>query len=747
MVENAALNKLLLALFDFDARLQNPDDFVERFGIEIKDTFGVDETRARVLGRKDGITQVEEYAINTNRPYVDNRLSGYSAFAELINYYNSGFKSCAVLPIAPGGKAIGIITLLSKNENSFSPETSDALSTVSNIFGYQLLAKMEKEKSTRLAKYFDAAFSSAVPQALVDSSGIFVKVNKAMVMALDKSSKSIVGMNINSAFAIGPDAIENIKKGAVIEANSAVPPIRVFRISGSEVSSSLVHISALDITELKMLIDQSKIFEHSKNEALITIDKNYNIKWASANIGKVLNYSSIDLLGKKFSEIIANKSGLEEMVQAINGASGEYSGANKIIFDNNIEVEVRITAFRNSDGGISCILENNSRYAYTKNMENSLSEFVSLSGDAVISINELGYIESANKSAENLFHVKASELQGSAFSLLYSDADSQNRINGALSIARKEGFVGNIFANLVAKGEEDPIPSEQSVRRVIDENGKLSGYIITIKELATKRRMEQLYEDNEKLARNLKNAMSESDLKTQFIYNISHDLKTPITNIKGFSKLMLGGSFGSVSDEQKEYLKIILDEADRLMQLIQQILDVAKLSSGKIKLDLQQVNFTKLGENPSIRSLAEVARNKGLMFSWNVDYNVPEVLADPNRIIQVLVNLIGNSIKFTEHGGISVNVYRKGKNVRVMVKDTGIGISKEDQKKLFKKFYQVQKKGLTKQEGAGTGLGLSIAKEIIALHGGRIWVNSEPGKGSEFWFTVPISGSKKNKKQ
>jgi len=135
------------------------------------------------------------------------------------------------------------------------------------------------------------------------------------------------------------------------------------------------------------------------------------------------------------------------------------------------------------------------------------------------------------------------------------------------------------------------------------------------------------------------------------------------------------------------------------------------------------------------------------MFSWDVDYNVPDVLADPNRIIQVFVNLIGNAIKFTEHGGISVGIYRKGRNVRIMVKDTGVGISKEDQKKLFKKFYQVQKKELTKQEGAGTGLGLSIAKEIISLHGGRIWVNSEPGKGSEFWFTLPISGSKKSKKQ
>jgi signal transduction histidine kinase len=122
---------------------------------------------------------------------------------------------------------------------------------------------------------------------------------------------------------------------------------------------------------------------------------------------------------------------------------------------------------------------------------------------------------------------------------------------------------------------------------------------------------------------------------------------------------------------------------------------------------------------------------------------VPVVIADPNRLIQVFVNLISNAIKFTEHGSITVKIYRKGKNVRVEVSDTGIGISKEDQRKLFRKFYQVPKKGLTKQEGAGTGLGLSIAKEIISLHKGRIGVNSELGKGSTFWFTIPIDLRKK----
>ncbi|MEM0074526.1 MAG: ATP-binding protein, partial [Candidatus Micrarchaeaceae archaeon] len=146
--------------------------------------------------------------------------------------------------------------------------------------------------------------------------------------------------------------------------------------------------------------------------------------------------------------------------------------------------------------------------------------------------------------------------------------------------------------------------------------------------------------------------------------------------------------------------------------------------------------------NPSIKSLAEMAQKKGLAFEWHTDYNVPDTVADPNRVIQVLVNLIGNAIKFTERGSVRVNVFKKGKNVRVEVIDTGIGISKEDKAKLFRKFFQLQHKGLTKQEGSGTGLGLVIAKEIVNLHGGKIGVVSEQGKGSTFWFTIPIYGKK-----
>jgi two-component system sensor histidine kinase ChiS len=129
-----------------------------------------------------------------------------------------------------------------------------------------------------------------------------------------------------------------------------------------------------------------------------------------------------------------------------------------------------------------------------------------------------------------------------------------------------------------------------------------------------------------------------------------------------------------------------------------------------------------------------------------VAYDTPRITADPNRLIQVLVNLIGNAVKFTDKGSIEVRVVKKtNRSIECSVSDTGIGISDEDKKKLFRKFYQAPKTDLVKQEQAGTGLGLSITKDIVTLHGGKIGFESELGKGSRFWFTLPINSRAKKK--
>jgi PAS domain S-box-containing protein len=733
MFDNLAVLKFLFDTVELGKKWPEQKELTEKFLENVKQIFGLDEVLMKeVSPNRESLEPSEEYVINTGKVYIDNRLSSYSAFPELINLYNSGYKSVAIFPITADNKPVGILKMLSKSEERFSQDILDALSLGVYIFSHQIISRSERERARSLAKYFDASFEAIVPQALVETSGKIVKANKSMLNLFSKSSLEFVGRSISEFFNIDGNMLASLGRGITAEVNA--PNGRVFFVSVNMINNRLMHVTFLDITEKKELAERLNVISNSSLEFIFELDKDTKVVWLSENAEKVLPQAGL-MLGQKLINLVNEKDKLNAQLQ-----KDSFTDKFTLNLGNNTSNEVKLSLIATEKGYLGLVSDNKLE-RYVQSLSSNFNELLQNTSDMIIVTNELGYIKEVNKSVEQLLGYKLDDLAGKDISLLYGN-EGKDSIRKAIEIARGEGVARSIFANLISRTGEE-VPAYQTISRIIDERGNISGYIIMGKELLTKRRIEMLEEALADSKRNEERFKSESDLKTQFIYNISHELKTPITNIKGFSSLLENGEFGELNNEQKEYVKIILDESERLMQLIQQILDVAKLSSGRIKLDLQEVNLAKLEENPSIKALEEVATNKGLIFSWNVDYNVPVVIADPNRLIQVFVNLISNAIKFTEHGSITVKIYRKGKNVRVEVSDTGIGISKEDQRKLFRKFYQVPKKGLTKQEGAGTGLGLSIAKEIISLHKGRIGVNSELGKGSTFWFTIPIDLRKK----
>ena len=733
MLDNLAVLRFLFDTVELGKKWPEQKELTEKFLDNVKQIFGLDVVLIKeISANMDRLEPSEEYVINTGKAYIDNRLSSYSAFPELINLYNSGYKSVAIFPITADSKPVGVLKMLSKSEERFSQDILDALSLGVYIFSHQIISRLERERAISLAKYFDASFGAIVPQALVETSGKIVKVNKSMLNLFSKGSNEFIGRSISEFFNIDGNMLASLGRGITAEVNASNG--KLFLVSVNMINNRLMHVTFLDITEKKELAERVNVVNSSSLEFIFELDKDTKIVWLSENAEKVLPQAGL-MLGQKLINLVNEKDKLNAQLQ-----KRSFTDRFTLNLGNNTSNEVKLSLIATEKGYLGLVSDNKLE-RYVQNMSSNFNELLQNTSDMIIITNELGYINEVNKSAEQLLGYKQDDLAGKDISLLYGN-EGKESIRKAIEIARGEGVARGVFANLISRTGEE-VPAYQTISRIIDERGSISGYIIMGKELLTKRRIEMLEEALADSKRNEEKFKSESDLKTQFIYNISHDLKTPITNIKGFSSLLENGEFGELNNEQREYVKIILDESERLMQLIQQILDVAKLSSGRIKLDLQEVNLAKLGENPSIKALEEVAANKGLIFSWNVDYNVPVVIADPNRLIQVFVNLISNAIKFTEHGSITVKIYRKGKNVRVEVSDTGIGISKEDQRKLFRKFYQVPKKGLTKQEGAGTGLGLSIAKEIISLHKGRIGVNSEPGKGSTFWFTIPIDLRKK----
>ena len=230
-------------------------------------------------------------------------------------------------------------------------------------------------------------------------------------------------------------------------------------------------------------------------------------------------------------------------------------------------------------------------------------------------------------------------------------------------------------------------------------------------------------------------------MKTELISNVSHELRTPLASIRGVIDNLLDGIVGEFTKEQKEYLQMADADSKRLGSLIKDLLDLSRLESGKIEMHIAETDLNMLIEQ-SIAGVKTQAYEKNISIFNKCPHDIPKLFIDPDKIMQVFVNLFTNAIKFTGNGG-RINVAAEtlpDEQVKISVTDTGIGLTKEDAALLFQRFQQV---GREYGPGAkGFGLGLSICKNIIQLHHGKIWVESEPGKGSNFSFILPIKQKK-----
>ena len=234
-----------------------------------------------------------------------------------------------------------------------------------------------------------------------------------------------------------------------------------------------------------------------------------------------------------------------------------------------------------------------------------------------------------------------------------------------------------------------------------------------------------------------------NQVKTEFVSMVSHELRTPVTAIKGFVDVVLTEDAGPVNDQQKRFLTIAHNSIDRLSLLISDLLDVSRIESGQMKIELEPVSIEKLMQD-CLETHRAGTEAKKISLELRLDRKIPMVIADESRVKQVIDNLISNAMKFTpENGSIKMSADDLGDFVLISVADSGVGIKKDDQEKIFSMFYQVDS-SLTRKVG-GTGLGLAISKSIIEMHGGRIWVESEAGQGSVFRFLLPRFRERKSK--
>jgi len=224
-------------------------------------------------------------------------------------------------------------------------------------------------------------------------------------------------------------------------------------------------------------------------------------------------------------------------------------------------------------------------------------------------------------------------------------------------------------------------------------------------------------------------------IKSEFTSMVSHELRTPLAVVIEAIKIVADGSCGELNPEQVEYLSVAERNVDRLGRLINDVLDVQKLESGMMEFDLKEHDINELIIS-AMEPMRSIARRKGLTLVSQLDPDMPRIKFDSDKIIQVVTNLLNNSIKFTESGCITVTTEKGSNYLKVSISDTGPGIKKEDMSKLFGKFEQIFKEEGKRPEG--TGLGLAICREIINRHSGTIWAKSEFGKGSVFSFVLPV---------
>jgi len=233
-------------------------------------------------------------------------------------------------------------------------------------------------------------------------------------------------------------------------------------------------------------------------------------------------------------------------------------------------------------------------------------------------------------------------------------------------------------------------------------------------------------------------------LKTDFISNISHELRTPMTSIKGYVEVLLMGASGMINDQQKHFLEIIQSNTNRLKSLVDDILDVSRIESGHIIL--KPVSFdlvSKINDIVDIHKNSELIDSKQISYQINSSGNIPPIVADPERIEQVLLNILNNARIYSYDGSvITISIESVGKFIKIEVADRGVGIAREEQTHIFERFFRG--KNAVNMNSAGTGLGLSIARTLIEMHGGNINLESSgiPGEGSTFTIMVPIKHEK-----
>lgn len=338
--------------------------------------------------------------------------------------------------------------------------------------------------------------------------------------------------------------------------------------------------------------------------------------------------------------------------------------------------------------------------------------------DGVVVVGVQGEIVLLNRAAEEILGVEASRLIGKSVND-FGEAAPEDRALRGLSAIRK--WLAQPWSSLAESRLEDRYESEGRVINVhvsaVQMRGEILGAVAVLRDVTKE--------------------VEADRAKTEFISTVSHELRTPMTSIQGYTDLLLMGAVGQLNENQQRFLGIIKSNVNRLSHLVGDLLDISRIESGRLGLELETLQMEELVNQVTTAMRAQFTTRR-ILLTTDIVPGLPPIRGDRKRLTQVLSNLLENACHYTLPGGqVTVSVCLEGDEVRTDVRDTGIGISVEDQKHLFERFFRSEHPVV--METQGTGLGLAIVKSLVEMHQGRIWFQSELGKGSTFSFALPVA--------
>lgn len=339
--------------------------------------------------------------------------------------------------------------------------------------------------------------------------------------------------------------------------------------------------------------------------------------------------------------------------------------------------------------------------------KNKLTAILTGMAEGVIACNTNTHIMLTNRAVEELFQIQAKDIQGKMF----LEAIRNNDLAEILSQVLQTGKPWCQEISILL-----PVQKNFMIQASpLFQESRVSGAVMVLHDITELKHLE--------------------NVRKEFISNVSHELKTPLTSIKGFIETLLAGAMEDKNNNRR-FLSIIQDHADRLGKLINDILELSKLESKEIQLDFKPIDLPEIIRKTVETFTPQLTKNK-VTCSVNIKGPLPKVQADHDKISQVLINLIDNAIKFNkEKGAITITAELQPAFLKVSIHDTGIGLPDTDLPRIFERFYRVDK--ARSRDLGGTGLGLSIVKHIIEAHHGQVGVESIQEQGSTFWFTLPL---------